>query len=118
MKKLVLLMVAFVSATMMNAQISRSTTDSKISEFTKLVTSYTSGQRVDKVKLTTVYNEINCSLTEAQAEALAIDLQNTREEICGSSEFPRTQTVTDASFKKYAEQVAKYLEYKKKTGDK
>lgn len=102
----------------LNAQISRPNTDSKISEFTKMVTSYTSGQRVDKAKLTSLYNEINCMLTEPQSEVLNIDLVNTREDICGSSTFPRTQAITDTGFKKYAEQVQRYNDYKLKVGDK
>ncbi|MFN6039477.1 MAG: hypothetical protein ACK452_13490 [Bacteroidota bacterium] len=118
MKKLVFILMAFAGTMMLNAQTSRPNSDAKIGEFTKLVTSYTSGQRVDKARLASVYNEVNCMLTETQADALAIDLANTREETCGSSEFPSSQSVTDASFKKYAEQVKKYLEYKKKVGDK
>ena len=118
MKKLVFILMAFAGTMMVNAQISRPNSDAKIGEFTKMVTSYTAGQRVDKARLTALYNEINCMLTEPQAEALDIDLASSREETCGTNEFPRTQAVTDATFKKYAEQVKKYLEYKKKVGDK
>lgn len=116
MKKLILVMMTVMGSITLNAQISRpgsSTIDSKIAEFTKLVTACTSGQRVNQEKLTALYDGINCSLTETQAEALAIDLQNTREETCGSSVFPTTQTVSDASFKKYAESVQKYFQCKK-----
>ena len=115
-----MLIVALVTSVMLNAQISRPSgnTDGKVAEFTKMVTAYTSGQRVDKTKLTNLYNEINCTLIENQSEALAIGLENTREEICGSSVFPTSQTLNDVTFKKYAEQVSKYLEYKKKMGDK
>jgi len=120
MKKIVLFFVALVTSVMLNAQISRpsGTSNSKVSEFCKMVTSYTSGHRVDKTKLTNLYNEINCTLIEPQSEALAIGLENTREETCGSSVFPTNQTMTDDTFKKYAEQVQIYLEYKKKVGDK
>lgn len=118
MKKLVLIFALTISVLNGKSQISRPNTDSKISEFTKMVTSYTNGQRVDKVKLLSLYNEINCMLTEPQAEALNIDLQNTREDICGSSTFPRTQSITDSSFKRYAEQVKSYNDYKSKVGDK
>ena len=101
-----------------NAQISRpsSLCDSKVAEFTKLVTSLTSGQRIDANKVSSLYNDINCQLNETQSESLAIGLENTREEICGSSVFPTSQCISDASFKKYAEQVQKYLEWKKKNG--
>ena len=98
----------------MNAQIGKTTTDSKVSDFIKMVNSYTSGQRVDQGKIKSLYNEINCVLTETQAEALNIDFAASRENTCGSSDFPRTQTVTDAGFKKYAESVEKYLSYKDK----
>lgn len=96
-----------------NAQISRSTTDSKVAEFSKLVSVYTSGQRVDQNKLTSLYNEINCMLIDVQAESMSSEILNNREEICGSSEFPRTQSLSDATFKRYAESVSKYLSYKK-----
>lgn len=113
MKKIILTVMIALGALTMNAQISRPSIDGKINEFNKLVTLLTSGQRVDKVRLKSVYTEINCSLTEPQAEALNVGIADTREENCGSSEFPRTQTVTDDSFKKYAEIVKKYLEYSK-----
>ena len=116
MKKVVLSFVAFATVVALNGQISRpgsSTIDSKIAEFTKLVTACTSGQRVNQEKLTALYDGINCSLTEAQSEALLLDLANTREETCGSSVFPTTQAISDASFKKYAEQVEKYRSCKK-----
>ena len=104
-----MLFVALVTSVMLNAQISRNPIDGKVSEFTKLVNSCVSGQRVDKVKLKSLYNEINCSLLEAQAESIDPELVNTREEICGSSEFPRTQIVSDATFKRYALSVENYV---------
>ena len=116
MKKVVLSFIAVTMTIALNAQISRpgsSTIDSKIAEFTKLVTACTSGQRVNQEKLVALYDGINCALTEPQAEALLLDLSNTREETCGSSVFPTTQTISDASFKKYAEQVEKYKSCKK-----
>lgn len=118
MKKLVLIIALTVGTLTVDAQISRPNTDSKVSEFTKLVHSYTGGQRVDKARLLSIYNEINCMLTETQSEALNINLENTREDICGSSEFPRTQSLSDATFKKYAEQVKQYNDFKSKVGDK
>ena len=93
------------------SKIGNATSDSKIAEFTKLVNSYTSGQRVGQAKLKTIYHEINCELTETQANTLDIGLADSREDICGSSEFPRTQVVTDSGFKKYSESVHKYLSY-------
>jgi len=115
MKKVILVTMIALGALTMNSQTRTGTagTSSKIGEFNKLVTVLASGQRVDKVKLESLYNEINCTLTERQAEVLDIDLVTTREDICGSSEFPRTQSVTDDSFKKYDEAVKKYLQYRK-----
>lgn len=116
MKKIILTAMIALGALTMNAQTRSGTssgTTNKIAEFNKLVTVYTSGQRVDKAKLQSLYNEINCTLTEPQSEALNIDLATTREDICGSSEFPKTQTVSDDNFKKYAEIVKKYLDYGK-----
>lgn len=118
MKKIILITMMVAGTMFVDAQISRPNTDSKISEFTKMVTSYTSGHRVDKTRLSSLYNEINCMLTEPQSEALNIGLENSREDVCGSSEFPRAQSLTDASFKKYAEQVKSYNDYKAKVGDK
>lgn len=113
MKKIILIAMMVASTMVVDAQISRPSYDGKVNEFTKLVTSYTSGQRVDKTRLSSLYMELNCVLTEPQSEALDIDLANTREDNCGSSEFPRTQSITDATFKKYAESVKKYLSYGK-----
>lgn len=118
MKKLILIFLAVITTFIASAQISRpgGSADGKIGEFTKLVTSLTGGQRVDYNRVQSLYNEINCMLIETQSEALSIGLENTREETCGSSVFPTNQTISDSSFKKYAEQVQKYLEWKKKTG--
>lgn len=103
-----------VAGTMfVDAQISRPTYDGKVAEFSKMVTSYVNGQRVDKSKLSSLYMELNCVLTEPQAEALNIELQNSREDDCGSSTFPRNQSISDASFKRYAESVEKYLKFGK-----
>jgi hypothetical protein len=113
MKKLVLIMMTVIGSMTLNAQTSRSDVNSKIGEFTKLTNQLASGQRVNQEKLTALYNGINCMLIDVQAEAIDANIATTREETCGSSEFPKTQTVTDDSFKKYAEAVKKYLAYKK-----
>lgn len=113
MKKIVLILTLGFSVMTVNAQISRSDVNSKIGEFTKLTNQLASGQRVNQEKLTALYNSINCMLIEPQAEALELDLTTTREDVCGTSEFPKTQAVADDSFKKYAEAVKKYLTYKK-----
>lgn len=102
-----------VAGTMsVNAQISRPQGSSKIGEFSKLVNLWQSGQRVDKVKVETLYKDINCMLIDVQAESLNIGLSDTREDVCGSSEFPRTQTISDDSFKRYANDVQIYLKLK------
>lgn len=116
MKKIILTAMIAIGALTMNAQTRTgvaSGTTNKIAEFNKLVTVYTSGQRVDQNKLKSLYNEINCTLIESQAEALNVGIAETREDVCGSSEFPRTQSVSDDNFKRYAEIVKKYLEYGK-----
>ena len=104
-------LVALFTSVMLNAQISRpgGSIDGKVSEFTKIVNSCNSGHRVDKMKLKSLYYEINCSLTDVQAEAIDPELVNTREDICGSSVFPKTQTVSDATFKRYASVVQDYM---------
>ena len=114
MKKLVLIFAFAVGTLTVTAQNSRPASSSKIAEFNKLVSVYTTGQRVDVNKLNSLYNEINCTLIDVQAEAIDANIATNREDICGSSEFPRTQLVSDADFKKYAEIVAKYLAYKNK----
>ena len=104
-------LVALLTSVMLTAQISRpgSSMDGKVSEFTKMVTACNNGQRVDKMKLKSLYYEINCSLIQPQAEALDPEIVNIREDICGSSVFPTTQTLSDATFKKYATVVQEYL---------
>ncbi len=79
MKKLMLVFFSALSLSIASAQISRPSFDGKVAEFSKLVTVYTSGQRVDVSRLAGLYNEINCALIEPQAEALNIGLQETRE---------------------------------------
>lgn len=118
MKKLTLIFLAVFLTICSTAQISRpsASADGKIAEFNKLVTSLTSGQRIDANKVQNLYNDINCLLTEPQSEALSIGLENTREELCGSSVFPTSQNISDNSFKRYSEQVIKYLDWKKKNG--
>jgi len=113
MKKLFLILM--MAVTMVGAaQISRPQGSSKVGEFSKLVNLWQSGQRVDKVRVQTLYKEINCMLIDVQAEALNIGLVDTREETCGSSEFPRTQAIPDDSFKKYAADVQTYLKLNNK----
>ncbi len=116
MKKLILVFVALITSITVNAQIRSGSTDSRVAEFTKMVNQYVSGQRIDEGKLAKVYLEINCSLVQAQAEALDIGLEETREESCGSRTFPTNQALSDATFKKYAEQVQRYIEYQKSHG--
>lgn len=113
MKKIILIAMMVAGTMSVNAQISRPQGSAKVSEFVKLVNLWKNGQRVDKIKVETLYKDINCTLIETQAEALDIGLMDTREETCGSSEFPRTQTVSDDVFKRYAEEVKIYLTLKK-----
>lgn len=116
MKKFILVFISVLSLSIASAQIARPNIDGKVSEFTKMVTSYTNGQRVDVGRLAGLYTELNCTLIESQAEALDNGLQETREESCGDAKFPTTQSMSDATFKRYADQVAKYIDYKKKNG--
>lgn len=113
MKKIILITMMVAGTMFVDAQISRPQGSAKVGEFSKLVTLWNSGQRVDKSKVETLYKDINCMLIDAQAEVLNIGLIESREDVCGSSEFPRTQTISDDSFKRYASDVEIYLKLRK-----
>ena len=112
MKKIILIAMMVAGTMSVNAQTSRPQGSSKVGEFSKLVSLWQSGQRVDKVKVETLYKDINCMLIDIQAEALNVGLVETREEVCGSADFPRTQAISDDSFKRYASDVQIYLKLK------
>lgn len=109
MKKIILITMMVAGTMFVDAQISRPQGSSKVAEFSKLVSLWKNGQRVDKSKVESLYKEINCMLIDVQAEALNIGLADNREDVCGSADFPRTQTVPDDSFKRYAADVESYL---------